>query len=305
MKVFESAGGLLFVILFLFAGFSWSEAKTKYSVIITVDGLRADAIPRADVPNIRSLIEEGSYSLEAQTVIPSKTLPAHTSLVTGLVPEKHGKKSNFWIPRVMGYLNADTIFSIAEKNGLSSALFTGKDSLKYLAKPEIVGHFESTSRASTSVEDIVSRFTRYLKTQKPGLTLIHFPEPDITGHREGWMSEEYIGSLEKVDRAVRMVLESIRKSGIYDETFIVITSDHGGRSGDHGSPHRDDMTIPWIAFGKGVKKGYRIRKRIYIYDTAPTVLFALGIKPPQTWDGKPIEEIFLGVLDDKAQIRSQ
>lgn len=305
MKIFENVSRLILVAFFLFAGFSWAETKAKYSVIITVDGLRPDAISKAYVPNIKSLIENGSYSLGAQTIIPSRTLPAHTSLITGLVPERHGKKSNFWIPLFMNYLSADTIFSITKENDLSNALFTGKDDLKYLVKPKSVDHFESTSRAPTSVKDIVSRFTQYLKTRKPELALIHFPEPDMTGHREGWMSEDYIEALEGVDWAVGAILESLRKSGIYDEAFIVITADHGGHGTDHGSTDRDDMTIPWIAFGKGVKKGYTIKKRIYIYDTAPTVLFALGIEPPQTWDGKTVGEIFLDILDDKSQIRSQ
>ncbi len=304
MKIFDNIGRLLFIVLFLFAGLSPAEARVKYSVIITVDGLRPDAISKAHVPHIKSLIEGGSYCPEAQTVTSSKTLPAHTSLITGLIPERHGMKRNFWIP-FMDYVNVDTIFSIAKRSGLNGAMFVGKDKLNYFAKPESVSHFESTDEAPTSIEDIASRFSHYLKARKPELVLIHFPEPDMTGHREGWMSEGYIEALEKVDRAVGAVLESLRKSGMYDEAFIVVTADHGGHGIDHGGPNRDDRTIPWIAFGKGVKKGYTVKKRIYIYDTAPTVLFALGIEPPQTWDGKTAGEIFLNSSNNNLQIGSQ
>jgi Uncharacterized proteins of the AP superfamily len=289
---FRVIGAVFIAVLFLFTRLPWAEAKADYAIVITIDGLRPDAISKSDVPNIKSLLNNGSYSLEAQTVLPSKTIPAHTSLVTGLTPERHGKTLNLWARNVMDYVGVDTIFKIAKEHGLKSAMFVGKDELEYVAKPGSVDHFESTSRAPTSIEDITSRFSSYFEKEKPELVFIHFPEPDLTGHSKGWLSEDYIKALEGVDRAVGRVLESLRKVGVYKNAFIVITADHGGHGYGHGSSSPEDMTIPWIAFGKGVKRGYKIKKDVFIYDTAPTILFTLGIKPPKTWDGKSVEEIF-------------
>ena len=298
-KHFESIGRILLVALVLFfVGFVWSQ-EAKYALVITVDGLRPDAISKSDAPNIKSLIKEGSYTLQAQTVIPSRTLPAHTSLVTGLNPQRHGMILNRWMPS-MGYVSAETIFSIAKKHGLKTAMFVGKDKLEYLAKPGTVDHFESIGGSPRSVEEIVSRFSSYIKTEKPELIFVHFPEPDLTGHKAGWMSKEYIKAFEGVDRAIGAILLSLREAGIYDDTFIVITSDHGGHGKDHGSSNPLDMTIPWIAFGKGVRKGYKIREKVFIYDTAPTILFALGIETPPLLDGQPVKEIFINKKNVRA-----
>ena len=51
-------------------------------------------------------------------------------------------------------------------------------------------------------------------------------------------------------------------------------------------------TIPWPAVGKEVKRNYSIKEQANIYDTAPTILKALGIDPPQNIDGHVVEEIF-------------
>ncbi|MBI2487866.1 MAG: alkaline phosphatase family protein [Deltaproteobacteria bacterium] len=269
-----------------------NNTTVKYAVVITIDGLRPDAISKSNSPNINSFMKQGSYTFEACTVIPPRTLPAHTSLVTGLDTKKHKQKLNFWNPSMI-YVDKETIFSIAKKQGLKTAMFVGKNKLEYLAKPGSIDHFESTGEAADSIEKIGSHFSAYVKSAKPQLTLIHFPEPDLTGHKRGWMSRDYIKAFEKVDRAIGVIIESLREAGIYPETIIIITSDHGGEGKTHEGSDPQVMTIPWIAFGKVVKKDYKIKEEVYIYDTASTVLSALGINIPMELDGKPAKEIFI------------
>ncbi len=264
---------------------------SKHAVLITIDGLTPEAILKSNSPNIKSIMKNGSYTMEARTVTPPYTLPAHTSLITGLDPARHRLKSKFWKP-FMGYVEHETIFTIAKKNGLKTAMFVGKNKLEYLAKPGSVDHFESTGNEADGVEKIASHFSSHFKLEKPQLTLIHFPEPDLSGHKKGWMSKDYIRAFEKVDDAIGVVIESLREAGVYDETFIIITSDHGGKGKIHEGSKPEVITIPWIAFGKGVMKDYKIEDKIHIYDTAPTVLSALSIEPPHNWDGKTIKEIF-------------
>ncbi|MDA2919024.1 ectonucleotide pyrophosphatase/phosphodiesterase [Desulfobacterota bacterium AH_259_B03_O07] len=270
---------------------AWSDSKTNYAIIITIDGLRPDAITNANTPFTISLIKQGSYTLDARTNDPPNTLSSHTSLVSGLKPNRHKITYNYW-NHELGYVNVNTIFNIAKNKGMKTAFFVGKDKLEYLAKPGVLNYFESTGKAPTSVEEITSRFTSYFKMEKPNLTLIHYPEPDMSGHESGWMTEDYLIALENVDRAIASIIESIRKEGIYDETTIIITSDHGGKDKSHEGIHKENMKIPWIAIGSGVKVDYKIRNKVFIHDTAPTVLLALGIEVPEDWDGKPIKEIF-------------
>ena len=49
--------------------------------------------------------------------------------------------------------------------------------------------------------------------------------------------------------------------------------------------------MPWLAVGKDVKEDCIIKEQVNIYYTPPTVLHALGIKPPENIDGKVTKEI--------------
>src|SRR5688500_5249410 len=58
-------------------------------LIVSIDGLRPDLALRGDMPTLRSLLPQSSYSFWARTVPHAITLPSHTSMLTGVVPRKH------------------------------------------------------------------------------------------------------------------------------------------------------------------------------------------------------------------------
>jgi len=283
---------IIFILLIVLSAGSYADKRAQYALIITIDGLRPDAIDKADTPNLDSLIREGSYTPSAKTVELAKTLPSLTSMVTGLTPERHGMTENQSTPE-LGHTEFDTIFTVAKNSGLSTAMFVGKDKLSYINVPGSIDRYESTSMAKQSVEMITESCSSHMKKQKPRLTLVHFPYPDLAGHTHGWMSGEYMDSIESVDKAIGTIIGSLKEAGMFENTFIVIMSDHGGEGTTHGSDVPHSERIPWLASGKNVKKDYRLSGQVYIYDTAPTVLSALGLKPPPNIDGRVIEEIFV------------
>ena len=73
--------------------------------------------------------------------------------------------------------------------------------------------------------------------------------------------------------------------------MLIITSDHGGHGTTHGSSMPEDMTIPWIVSGPGVKAG-KLLTQVYTMDTAATAAYALGLSIPEEWDGVPVYEAF-------------
>jgi arylsulfatase A-like enzyme len=73
---------------------------------------------------------------------------------------------------------------------------------------------------------------------------------------------------------------------------VIVTADHGGHDYDHGSDDPRDVTIPWIAWGQGVRQGTLNGVRIDTFDTAPTVLWMLGVPKPLAWDGSPVLDAF-------------
>ena len=281
----------IFILLFLFSCQYITDTEARYALIVIIDGLRPDALDQADTPNLDKLISEGSYTPSAETDSLALTLPSVTSLVTGLTSDRHGMSGNKNRDD-LGHTEFETIFTVAKKNGLKTAIFVGKDKLSYINVPGSTDRFESTSMSDVSVQKITHSYLAYMKAHIAGLTLLHFPYPDLAEHRSGWMSPQYVESIESVDKALGTIMESLRKEDLYRNMFIVITSDHGGQGKIHGSDIPNSIKIPWLALGKNVKKDYDIKEQVYIYDTAPTVLHALGIAPPTGIQGRVIQEIF-------------
>jgi predicted AlkP superfamily pyrophosphatase or phosphodiesterase len=283
---------LVFFNLFLIpTDTALSEKTERFALIITIDGLRPDAISETNAPILIRLIKSGSYTPSAKTVNPPKTLPSHTSIVTGLTPKKHLTFINEWIDSV-GYTEFETIFTVARNEGFSTALFAGKDKLNYIAVPGSIDNVRIFEYSPSSVKEISESFTKYIINNQPRLTLIHFPEPDIPGHKHGWMSEEYLVAIKNVDTEIGKIVSALKQEGMYDEIFLIITSDHGGKGDNHKGNDPLVTTIPWLAVGKDIKGNYTIKEQVYLYDTAPTVLKALGLPKIKNIDGEVVNEIF-------------
>ncbi|MDO8753251.1 MAG: alkaline phosphatase family protein, partial [Anaerolineales bacterium] len=103
-------------------------------LILSIDGLRPDAISLAPMPNLTSLMHSAAYTLSAQTIYPSVTLPAQTSMLSGLCPSKHGVYWNDYLPE-NGYSNVTDIFDIAHAAGLQTVMVVGKEKLRQIAVP--------------------------------------------------------------------------------------------------------------------------------------------------------------------------
>src|SRR5262249_43632901 len=96
----------------------------------------------------------------------------------------------------------------------------------------------------------------YITTNKPALCFIHLTDPDNTGHKFGWGSPQQIKSFANVDAAIGRIMQSIETAGILQQSVVIITADHGGHAKTHGLNTPEDMMIPWIAWGSGVRKGF-------------------------------------------------
>ena len=88
------------------------------------------------------------------------------------------------------------------------------------------------------------------------------------------------------------IKNAIEKAGIAGSSVILLSADHGGHAKTHGTNSPEDMTIPWIAWGVGVKRGVTITAPVTTYDTAATALWLLGVPIPSNWDGKPVTSAF-------------
>ena len=75
------------------------NAQSRSVLLISVDGMRPDYVTQADqhglkIPNMRKMMQEGAYAEGVKGVVPTVTYPSHTTLITGVWPEKHGIYAN-------------------------------------------------------------------------------------------------------------------------------------------------------------------------------------------------------------------
>ena len=255
-------------------------------LIISFDGLRPEAIELAPMPVLQSLMKISAYTLEAQTVFPSATLPAHSSMVGGTCPAKHGVLWNDYLPS-LGYAHGTDLFDLAHAAGLRTVLYVGKEKLQQIAEPGSVDLYRFINdRDLAIVDELIKEFPRDF-----GVMLVHFPLVDMMGHEHGWLSPEQLSVAFRGDQALARLLATLDETGVRDETLIIVTADHGGHGTTHGFSRPEDMTIPWIASGPGIQPG-RLTWRVQTMDTAATAAWALGLTIPDAWDGRPVLEAF-------------
>lgn len=274
-----------FLILLFSPLLSW--ANPKHVILISMDGAAPYVIQKAEMPTFKDMAQKGAISWTAQTINPSITLPSHTSMVTGVGPEKHGILWNDWFPE-RGVVSVATIFSRAKAHGVKTALVASKEKFRHLEIPRSLDHL---SIVSQSAPKLVDAAISVLKKEKPGLTMIHFRDPDYAGHSYGWGSSQQKAALNLVDQALAKLLKSLEELNIMKDTVIIISADHGGHGRTHGTNMKEDMTIPWLAYGYKVIPGLQPQE-IRTIDTAATILWIMGIEIPASFQGKPVRSAF-------------
>jgi hypothetical protein len=265
-----------------------TQAGIKYVVIISVDGLRPDALELADTPTLDDLKTRGAYSPNAQTVLCSYTLPSHASMLSGVTPEKHGI---LWGTPYIGWpgMNGPTLFNVAHDAGLETAMVFGKQKLNYLVLQNSVDELRGTDAHDPEVKE---QAVELIEAGLPDVLFIHFPDTDRVGHAYGWMSSNQLYAVNFVDGLIGEIVAALDSGRYLNNTLLIITSDHGGHGFKHGDDSPEDRTIPWLVVGPGVPVGVTLSSSINTYDTAATALYALDLPIPEKWDGQPVLEIF-------------
>ena len=267
-------------------------AVTDHVIVISIDGLRPDAIDKYQLSTLMRLRAEGAHATEARTIFPSKTLPSHTSMLTGVGPEIHGVTWNSDRTAEFGVVETPTVFAIAKAGGFTTAAFFSKAKFHHLQQPGTLDYTQAPSglevfMATRTVPDAIN----YLRHRRPNLLFVHIGEPDYAGHSIGWMSFAYGWAARRADGAVGTLLEAADRTYGKGNYTVLVTADHGGHSRDHGSDDARDMTIPWIVWGEGVNAHMTVGQ-VKTMDTAATALWLLGLRAPPQWQGVAVASAF-------------
>ena len=259
-------------------------------VVVSIDGLRPDAIAEYGASTLQRLMREGSYTLSASTIHPSKTLPSHTSMLTGQPPERHGVLWNNVVSAEASTVDVPNIFGVARAHGYRTAAFFSKAKFQPLQVQGTLDYSQAPGGlfGRWSSERTVADVARYLDTARPNVLFVHLTDPDAAGHSAGWMTPAYGRAVVAADRAVNRLIALADKAYGGGNFTLIVTADHGGHGTNHGSDDPRDVTIPWIAWGRGVKPGALTSSEVRTMDTAATVLWLLAVPEPSDWAGQPV-----------------
>ena len=272
----------------------------EHVVVIGIDGLTSKGLIQATTPVMDHLIANGAYKKEARAILPSVSSPNWGAMIHGTGPEANGVTSNDpskWMLPVEKSRNGrfPGIFDIIREQlpeAEQGAIFHW-DGFGTLVPKDVVNRYESPS----SAEETTEQFCKYITAQKPVFAFIQIDHVDGAGHHSGYTSDEYLQTVTNVDSLVGRIIESIRLAGMEDNTLVMVVSDHGGINTGHGGQTPEEVTVPVIYYGKGVKKNYKIQQVVYMYDVAANVAFALNLKTPYSWTGRPTLPAFEGYTE--------
>lgn len=228
------------------------------TILISLDGFRADFLSRGITPTLNSFIKSGISPKYMTPSFPSVTFPNHFTLVTGLYPESHGIVGNtFWDPDLQEefyytdpsrsmqpkWWTAEPIWVTAENQGVRSAVHMWPGSEAHISgvDPYYLDKFNSDERLGTKVKRILelvdlpgSNDTKEADPARPRPQLIaaYVPVVDAKGHKWGPNSTEIDEAIKDVDKMVAGILDGLDERHLSDVVNVVVVSDHGMASTD-------------------------------------------------------------------------
>lgn len=291
--------------LFLIAAFSFllsgqAAEKAKHVVLIGLDGWGAYSVSKAEIPNIRKMMNEGCYTLKKRSALPSSSAINWASMFMGAGPELHGYTQ--WGSKVPELPSREmtengifpTIFYLLHKARPEAEIgcLYEWEGIKYLVDTLALDYHAQAPDYNKHPEALCGMAEKYIKEKTPVLLAVCFDNPDHVGHAAGHDTPEYYAKLNELDTYVARIVQAVKDAGMFDETIFIITADHGGINKGHGGKTMQEMETPFIICGKNVKKGGEFSESMMQYDVASTIAYIFGLKQPQVWIGRPMKQVF-------------
>lgn len=264
-------------------------------LLVTIDTLRADRVgaygdAKARTPALDALARQGVVFDRAYTPAPI-TLPAHVSVMTGLLPPAHGVRGNGVF--ALGP-NVPTLAEVLKASGRRTAAFVGGFPLarrfglgrgfdEYddaMSKAPGVNYDFAERRAS----DVVDAATRWLSANPgPVFVWVHLfdPHAPYDPSAEFRTDDPYRDEIASTDAAMATLMSAWDARGA--RGIVVATSDHGEAFGEHGEwshslfIYDTTLRVPLLIRSPGLEAGRRSQVRVGITDIAATVLDAAGV----------------------------
>lgn len=292
-------------------------------LLVTFDTTRADhvgyAAGRKDVtPTLDALAANGTWFTTAVTSEPL-TVPAHTTIMTGLYPYRHGVRNNgtYIVPaenvtiaerlRQIGYATHATVsaFVLDSQFGLDQG-FDGYDDDLTAGPKQKMFMFKEVP-ASVTADKAVRWLKEARPKDKPFFLWTHFFDPHADYHPPDDLAARfpdsaYQGEISYADRELGRVIAALRELKIDQNTIVIFTSDHGESLGEHGEMthgifvYDGTARVPLLLSGPGIPKK-KVEALVRTADIYPTVLDLLGLDQENV-DGRSLRPLWTGKAKD-------
>jgi arylsulfatase A-like enzyme/Tfp pilus assembly protein PilF len=270
-------------------------------VLVTLDTTRADRIGTALTPRINALAAGGTRFTRATSVTPL-TLPAHSTILTGLLPPAHGVRDNGGfrlapervtlaeVLQARGFATGGFVsaYVLDRKWGIAQGFDRYYDDFD-LAKKKTANMGEIQRRGDDTLAHALDWLTA-IPAERRAFLWLHLydphtpyepPEPFASAHR----GRPYDGEIAWTDDLIGKLVDGLRGAGRADRTVIALLGDHGESLGEHGEHdhgyfiYEATTHVPMVLAGpwSGLR-GKTIDAPVGQADIAPTLLDLLGIE---------------------------
>jgi len=265
------------------------ESTPPSVLLVTLDTTRADHLgcygsPFASTPNLDQLARDGVRFDDALSPVPL-TLPSHASILTGMVPRRHGVRNNALFrlgpePAVLagelqrhGYRTAAFVSAVVldRITGLDRGFEHYDDSVRIGSRRA----FNYKERAASQTNDAV--FDHLESLTEPFFLWVHYFDPHLPFEppepfRARFPDRPYDGEIAFMDEQFGRLLRQIRNKT--DSLLVVVAGDHGEGLGQHGEEahgvfvYQATQHVPLIFAGPGVPRGEVVDARVGLVDVA-------------------------------------
>jgi arylsulfatase A-like enzyme len=289
--------------------------KPQNVILITIDTLRADALSvygsKTPTPFMQQFAESAAVFDHAFTSAPI-TLPAHTSLLTGMYPPSHGVRHN----GVYKAQSSLTLLSeLAHNAGFATAAFVGAAPLasnyglnqgfdvyddSFPPPPNQQGMFAYAERNAEQVRLAAQNWLSNLPQSKSFFLWMHFFDPHHPYLTHGYSGlTPYQQEVEYTDHQLGEFFVFLKQHQLDSNNLVVITADHGEAFEEHGEishslfVYNTTLRIPLMISGPGIESR-RIPDLVRIIDMSPTIAEIMGWKFQIAIDGVSLMPLLRG-----------
>jgi arylsulfatase A-like enzyme len=285
-------------------------------LLVSIDTLRSDylgaygaafgASPRIDALAERSVVFRHAVSSNPIT------LPAHSTLLTGLHPTRHEvhdnttyrlSESNVTLAELLrphGFRTGAIIGAqvLDERFGLAQGFDQYDDDFDQTPGEE----FHSVER---SAQEVTRRAVAFLRREanERFFLFVHYYDPHQDWNAPAeyalrFPDNGYVAEIAYTDAQLGVLFDSLDELGLADSTLVVVTADHGESLGAFGERshaffvYQVTQSVPLIVHVPGMRRRRDVDRVAGLVDVVPTVLAQLSLERPDYLEGRDLAPLW-------------